>query len=774
MVFNAVKQGNIKDLFHDKPRNRGGPASGEQSTSASPAAAPSAGGALPLAIASDAAATGAANSGAGTAGGTSSAATSPAAPARAVHFGSALGLPPPGGPAAGGALMRVDSDAPSSDSDQSIKRRRTWPAARACPPSTTSQSDDDGKGSRAAGKPAAEEVPDPARQQVSPPANDGGSGGAASRANIDLALVESRIRAVYDKCKPDKVPDVSALLLKYQGRERALYEHICKKYGVIAENTDISVPSAMVRMVAIAEPAAPATSSKAAGAAPPGPPPHAGDSSAGRGEASMAALTPGPATVTQNSATPAKAKPDSPGAGVTLKARKSKRRTTAVSTEICGGPCSFRCFGILCGNPCVFAGCDRVACKCDQHRRFAWARDATGSTSSWVPSGEAADAAAAEVGRQRRADKEASADNDAIDDLESRGTAERDPMVIEDSPAAERPAAAGAAGGDGAFQAARPVLGVDIGRVLANDTRSGRTNADITPIEGAFPAMKRLAELFGPEHVHLISKATDSRARRLRSWLRSSGFWTLTGINEQAHLHFVPERTGPRGKGPKAEELKVSHFIDDGLPLLHAVLTDKAGNARSSIARHDGLLVLFGTAWSEQLLDDIKVQFGEELAARIRPAADWATVTRIFEGLTYLCPAADAQPIAPPPGLEDHRETASAGKGEKPRGPYVILGGDKGRRNGHWAHWARSGKSFGFIKPCDAEEPEELFAHRDNFADRHMRLQPGDGVTYLVAHDMGKNTVTAKEIQRAPTLDQGGQWQAGHKDNTRRNKRRHR
>ena len=240
-------------------------------------------------------------------------------------------------------------------------------------------------------------------------------------------------------------------------------------------------------------------------------------------------------------------------------------------------------------------------------------------------------------------------------------------------------------------------------------------------------------------------------------------------------MHFVPERTGPSGKGTKAEELKVSHFIDDGLPLLHAVFADKAGNARSYIERHDGLLVLFGTAWTAQLLEDIKTQYGEELAARIRPAEDWATVTRIFEGLTYLRPAADAQPIAPPPGLADHHDTVAPGKGDKPkRGPFVILGGDKGRRSGHWAHWAHAGKCFGFIKPCDAEEPEEVFAHRDNFVDRHMRLQPGDGVTYLVAHDLGKDSVTAKDVQRAPTLDQGEQWQAGHKDSTRRNKRRYR
>eukprot|EP00928_Gymnodinium_smaydae_P011779 TRINITY_DN14311_c0_g1_i1.p1 TRINITY_DN14311_c0_g1~~TRINITY_DN14311_c0_g1_i1.p1 ORF type:complete len:627 (-),score=97.70 TRINITY_DN14311_c0_g1_i1:96-1940(-) len=43
------------------------------------------------------------------------------------------------------------------------------------------------------------------------------------------------IRAVYEQKNPSKLDDVPKLLKKYQGREHELYEHVCAKYGAVAE-----------------------------------------------------------------------------------------------------------------------------------------------------------------------------------------------------------------------------------------------------------------------------------------------------------------------------------------------------------------------------------------------------------------------------------------------------------------------------------------------------------------------------------------------------------
>ena len=62
----------------------------------------------------------------------------------------------------------------------------------------------------------------------------------------------------------------------------------------------------------------------------------------------------------------------------------------------------------------------------------------------------------------------------------------------------------------------------------------------------------------------------------------------------RSNLRFCTEVSGPDGKGVIAEELKLTHFVDDRDDALASVYSDAAGNAGASIDRHGGQLFHFG------------------------------------------------------------------------------------------------------------------------------------------------------------------------------------
>jgi len=110
-------------------------------------------------------------------------------------------------------------------------------------------------------------------------------------------------------------------------------------------------------------------------------------------------------------------------------------------------------------------------------------------------------------------------------------------------------------------------LGIDIGRVIItpgdahHDTSfiSGdrETALRTPPMEGAFECIKLLVNHFSS--VWLVSKCGHRIQERTKSWLMQHSFWTRTGMNMN-NIRFCRKR---HEKAPIAQELGITHFIDD-------------------------------------------------------------------------------------------------------------------------------------------------------------------------------------------------------------------
>jgi len=116
-----------------------------------------------------------------------------------------------------------------------------------------------------------------------------------------------------------------------------------------------------------------------------------------------------------------------------------------------------------------------------------------------------------------------------------------------------------------------PVLGVDIGRVLAiEDTDTGvsmLTDAWLTTpyATGSVDVLTRLNSA-GPYagRIHLVSKCGPKVEERTRIWLKETEFFARTGI-DWTHLHFVRDRPE---KAAVCRRLGVTHFVDDRISVL--------------------------------------------------------------------------------------------------------------------------------------------------------------------------------------------------------------
>lgn len=119
-------------------------------------------------------------------------------------------------------------------------------------------------------------------------------------------------------------------------------------------------------------------------------------------------------------------------------------------------------------------------------------------------------------------------------------------------------------------------LGVDIGGVVIdriNDNTDTSFFSDnylnTTAVPGTIEALARLvAERFGT-NVHFVSKCGPSIERKTREWLKHHDIFGRTGIPE-GNLRFCRRR---REKAPIAEELGLTHFIDDRLEILGYLAT---------------------------------------------------------------------------------------------------------------------------------------------------------------------------------------------------------
>jgi hypothetical protein len=112
-------------------------------------------------------------------------------------------------------------------------------------------------------------------------------------------------------------------------------------------------------------------------------------------------------------------------------------------------------------------------------------------------------------------------------------------------------------------------FGVDLGGVLWPWVKDVSKEAALHL--GCIPAAKtwmtNLVTRIGAKNVFIISMVGERAQQMWQEVLEESGFLRDTGILQQ-NVHWVRSRTGPQGKGPRAEFLGLTHFVDDRADVL--------------------------------------------------------------------------------------------------------------------------------------------------------------------------------------------------------------
>jgi len=112
---------------------------------------------------------------------------------------------------------------------------------------------------------------------------------------------------------------------------------------------------------------------------------------------------------------------------------------------------------------------------------------------------------------------------------------------------------------------------------------------------GAFDAITKIVQVFGPENVFIVSKVRPggNMHRRMEQWLHETvDFCKETGVRKE-NINFVRCVDGPEGKGAASALLGLSYFVDDRIDVLRSLWEDSAGNVKNLIERHQGLLIHF-------------------------------------------------------------------------------------------------------------------------------------------------------------------------------------
>lgn len=111
-------------------------------------------------------------------------------------------------------------------------------------------------------------------------------------------------------------------------------------------------------------------------------------------------------------------------------------------------------------------------------------------------------------------------------------------------------------------------IGIDIGNVLTErdtDLRPfGKDYLNVSPCEGAFIAVSRLAKLFGNNNVFIISKCSLQNQVLSKDWLIKKGFFDITKVPTE-NLYFCERRIQKRDI---AEKYHLNFFVDDRFSVL--------------------------------------------------------------------------------------------------------------------------------------------------------------------------------------------------------------
>lgn len=122
---------------------------------------------------------------------------------------------------------------------------------------------------------------------------------------------------------------------------------------------------------------------------------------------------------------------------------------------------------------------------------------------------------------------------------------------------------------------AYPAIGIDVGGVIidrvdddADTSFFSKNYLKTSATPGCFEAIAAISRAF-EGRVHILSKCGETVDGKTRKWLRVQEFYAATGVRE-GNVHFC--RTRPE-KGPIAEALELTHFIDDRLDVLEHMTT---------------------------------------------------------------------------------------------------------------------------------------------------------------------------------------------------------
>lgn len=111
-------------------------------------------------------------------------------------------------------------------------------------------------------------------------------------------------------------------------------------------------------------------------------------------------------------------------------------------------------------------------------------------------------------------------------------------------------------------------IGIDVNGVIA-DSRTPRYNTKkysiFSVMDGSIPTLKKLADQIGAENIFIISRVKIPQLSLLTGiWLETHKFLQRTGIS----LDNVIICHNLKDKAPIAQELGITHFIDDRLKVL--------------------------------------------------------------------------------------------------------------------------------------------------------------------------------------------------------------
>ena len=178
-------------------------------------------------------------------------------------------------------------------------------------------------------------------------------------------------------------------------------------------------------------------------------------------------------------------------------------------------------------------------------------------------------------------------------------------------------------------------IGVDIGGVLVvhrHDwprVREPWHRTCDSAVAGALDGVRHLVGLLGASNVHLISYAKGAAKRNIKEWIDTVGLLDATGVLRN-NVHFCRSRRGPEGKGPIAQRLQLTDFIDDCDKNLAAVYKDPDGNTGKNIDALPGVLIHFARSGKLRCRPARPFVFDGVLPACLKEASSWEAVLRSF------------------------------------------------------------------------------------------------------------------------------------------------